>query len=98
MKRTVLALLGLWLVLSTAGCLGTAQAVDDSDPAIKARIEATLRGRTDIDSRYVSIDVNDGVVTLSGIVASPEQQRAIVRIARRTHGVEQTLDNLLLQE
>jgi osmotically-inducible protein OsmY len=97
-KRTALALLGLWLVLSTAACLGTTQAIDDSDPGIKARIEATLRGRTDIDARYVTIDVDDGVVTLSGIVETPEQKNAIVRIARRTHGVQQTLDNLLLQE
>lgn len=71
---------------------------DMSDPAIKARIEAVLRGRKDLDLRYVTVDVTAGVATLSGIVPSGEQLRSIRRLASNIHGVDQVLNNLVIQE
>lgn len=71
---------------------------DMSDPAIKARIEAVLRGRKDLDLRYVTVDVTVGVATLSGIVPNGEQLRAIRKLAANTRGVDQVLNNLVVQE
>jgi osmotically-inducible protein OsmY len=91
---------GLLLLLAFAGaaCTRVVQAEDDSDPAIKARVEMVLHGRKDIDVRYVSIDVNSGVVTISGIVPGPEQIHAIEKLVRGVPGVDQLMDNVVVQE
>jgi osmotically-inducible protein OsmY len=81
-----------------AACTRAVQPEDDSDPAIKARVETILHGRKDIDIRYISIDVNSGVVTLSGIVPAPEQIPLIERLVKRTPGVDQVMDNVVVQE
>ena len=82
----------------TAACSHTLQQEDLSDPVIKARIEQLINGRADLDLRYVSVDVNSGVVTVSGIVPSHEQRRAIERLAKSARGVDQVLNNLVIQE
>jgi osmotically-inducible protein OsmY len=84
--------------LAAAACTREIQPEDDSDPAIKARLELALRARKGLDLRYVSIDVNERLVTLSGIVPALEQLRAVERIAKTTPGVEQVMDNLVVQE
>lgn len=96
--RRILPLLLLAGLALTAACTRNVQDEDLSDPAVKARIEAQLRGLPDLDARYVSVDVNAGTATISGIVSTREQQRTIDRVARRTRGVEQVLNNLLIQE
>ena len=45
--------------------LGHVQPEDDSDAAIKARVESALSGRADIDVRYLSLDVDNRLVTIS---------------------------------
>lgn len=95
MRTTFLALAAL-LALS-AGCR-TVQAEDMSDPAVKARIEAVLRGRKDIDLKYVTVDVTSGVATLSGIVPNPDQMRLIRKLTSNVRGVDQVLNNLVVQE
>jgi hypothetical protein len=96
-KATALGLLAL-LALAGTGCTRSIQPEDDSDPAIKARVELALHGRKDLDIRYVSIDVNGGVVTISGIVPELGQIRAIERLVKNTPGVDQLMDNLVVQE
>lgn len=86
------------LALGASACRGTAQEVDYSDPATKARLEARLRGRQDLDLKYVTVDVNNGTATLSGIVPNGEQLRIIRRLAARVQGVEHVLNNLVIQE
>jgi osmotically-inducible protein OsmY len=86
------------LALAGAACASNEQAVDDSDAGIKARIEIALRGRKDVDPRFISVDVEHGVVTLSGIVPAPEQRVIIDRIVKRMSGVDTLLDNLLVQD
>jgi osmotically-inducible protein OsmY len=86
------------LLLAALGCRGTVQEIDVSDPGIKARIEAQMRGRSDLDLRYVTVDVVDGAVTVSGIVPNMTQIRAINRLVKRTKGVEAALINLVVNE
>ncbi len=97
MKVTALGPI-LLLAFAGAACMRAVQPEDDSDPAVKARVELALRGRKDIDIRFVSIDVNNGLVTISGIVPAPEQIRAIERVVKGTPGVDQLMDNLVVQE
>ena len=96
-KATALVLLAL-IALGGAACTRSIQAEDDSDPAVKARIENALQGRKDLDIRYVSIDVNGGVVTISGVVPEITQIRAIEKLVKGTPGVDQLMDNLIVQE
>jgi osmotically-inducible protein OsmY len=63
-----------------------------------ARIEAELRGRKDLDIRYVTVDVVDGAVTVSGMVPTRSQIREIDHLVKRTKGVEAALINLVLNE
>lgn len=96
--RLIFALLAACLALTAAACTRTVQDEDLSDPAVKAHIEAQLRGLADVDLKYVTIDVNSGAATISGLVPTREQMRIIERIVRRTRGVDQTLNNLVIQE
>jgi osmotically-inducible protein OsmY len=93
-KGTALAL----ILLSALACTRAVQPEDDSDPAIKARVQLALQGRADVDVRYVSVDVNGGLVTISGLVPSPEQIDTIERIVKRTPGVDQVMNNVVVQE
>jgi osmotically-inducible protein OsmY len=85
-------------LLALSACRGTTQAIDLSDPGIKARIETQLRGRKDLDIRYVTVDVTDGTATISGMVPTREQIREIDHLVKRTKGVEAALINLVINE
>ena len=97
MKGTAPALV-LLFAFGGAACTRNVQPEDDSDPAIKARIESALHGRKDIDIRFITLDVVGGVVTISGIVPAPEQIPLIERLVKRTSGVDSVLDNVVVQE
>ena len=97
MKRTALGAL-LLLVLAAGACTRNVQPEDDSDPAVKARVEIALRGRKDVEIRYVTIDVINGLVTVSGVVPAPEQIRLIQRVVQRVTGVDQVINNVVAQE
>lgn len=84
--------------LLLAACAHTTQEIDDSDPAVKARVEAALRGRSDLDLRFVTVDVENGTVTVSGLVSSQDQVRTVYILVKRTHGVDTVLNNLAVQE
>ena len=98
MKRTALGAAVFLLALAAAACTRNVQPEDDSDPAIKARVEIALRGRTDIEIRFVSVDVVNGLVTVSGVVPAPEQIRLIQRLIQRVPGVDQVMNNVVSQE
>ncbi|MBI3289572.1 MAG: BON domain-containing protein [Elusimicrobia bacterium] len=97
MRRFLLVLLAAWS-LSASACRSAQVDEDLSDSATKARVEAVLRGRKDLDLTYVTVDVTMGVATLSGIVPSPEQLRVIRKLAATVRGVDQVLNNLVIQE
>ena len=86
------------LAVGSSACRTLTQEEDLSDQATKARIEALLRGRQDLDLKYVTVDVNAGAATISGLVPNVEQLRAIRRLAAGVRGVEQVLNNLIIQE
>ncbi|MBI5240473.1 MAG: BON domain-containing protein [Elusimicrobia bacterium] len=91
-------LIALALAAGLAGCMRSVEPVDVSDPAIKARIETVLRSQPNLDLSHLSIDVDSGVVTLSGVLSSRQEQDLVTRIARRTKGVDQVLVNIIIPE
>ena len=91
----------LTAALLTAGfcsCVRNIQPVDLSDAGIKARIETALHSQPDLDLRYLTIDVDTGVVTLSGLVNTLREREVISRVARRTRGVDQVIVNVMIPE
>ncbi len=98
MRRLLFALAATLLIGSSACKSATMQEEDNSDQATKARLEAVLRGRRDLDLKYVTVDVNAGAATLSGLVPNGDQLRTIRRLAAQVRGVDQVLNNLIIQE
>ena len=86
------------LTLNAAACRSFVQEDDLSDQATKVRIESLLRGRRDLDLKYVTVDVNAGAASISGIVPNGDQLRTIRRLAAGVKGVDQVLNNLVIQE
>ncbi len=86
------------LIVGSSACRSLKPDDDLSDQATKARIEGLLRGRKDLDMKYVTVDVNGGEATLSGIVPNGEQLRSIRRLTAGVRGVEHVMNNLIIQE
>ncbi|MDP3541120.1 MAG: BON domain-containing protein [Elusimicrobiota bacterium] len=96
--RPLLLAVVIALAAGSSACRGTMQEEDLSDHATKARIESVLRGRTDLDLKFVTVDVNAGAATISGIVPNGDQLRVIRRLVARVRGVDHVLNNLIIQE
>jgi len=96
--RPLLFALAAALLVGSSACRTTGAEEDLSDQATKARIETLLRGRKDLDLKYVTVDVNGGEATLSGIVPNGDQLRSIRRLTANVRGVEHVMNNLIIQE
>jgi hyperosmotically inducible protein len=71
---------------------------DQNSPEwIVTRIQARYFADPDIGTRDIQVHVNDGVVTLSGRVASEREKQEAVGIARSVEGVAQVDDRLTVQ-
>ncbi len=84
------------LLLAFCACARPLQPEDDSDAAIRARIETIVRGRADMDLSHVTIDVYSRVVTITGIVPATDQLKQLKRLIDRVPGVEQIIDNVVV--
>ncbi|HEY2922133.1 MAG TPA: BON domain-containing protein [Candidatus Binatia bacterium] len=98
MLKTVRSLIGILIVgLLLASCQATTgktagRNVDDA--AITAAVNAAFV--TDKPSFFTRIDVdtNNGVVSLNGIVDTPEQRARAEQLASRVDGVKRVINNL----
>ena len=68
------------------------QAIDDK--MIGSKIKAKLIGEKGVPSMSIDVDVNRGIVTLSGIVDSQTIKNTIIDIARTTTGTKDVVDNI----
>lgn len=69
-------------------------AAADPDALLKA-ITQRMRRETWLDSSLVTVEVNDGVVELTGMAASADQRRALRLLVEDTPGVKAVNDNHL---
>ena len=91
------------LVVLTAmlGCAGsrtresTGQYVDDS--TITTKVKTALLADKDVSGRQVEVETFKGVVQLSGFVDSSIQKQKAEQIARRTQGVKEVKNNLIVK-
>ena len=65
--------------------------------ASDARLTELLQDNIDnagLDVSAVTFEEKQGVVTVTGRVASEKQRKALLDLVRRTHGVRQVIDHL----
>jgi osmotically-inducible protein OsmY len=86
------------MVSRMTGVVGVANRIrvraDQTVPDVGARIADALARRARRESSGISIDASDGVVTLSGTVASLADKRAVCGAAGAVRGVRQVVDRL----
>lgn len=75
-----------------AGTRSTGRYVDDK--LLLARVKAALAKDTDTTAFEINVDVNRGIVSLSGFVDSDMERSAAERVANGVNGVDKVLNNL----
>lgn len=96
MRPSLVLLLAL---AAFAGCAGPRLTEGElSDPGIKARLEAEFQAHKELDLQYVTIDVHQKIVTVSGVVNTWNERRLIERIAYTLKGPEQVLVNVAIRD
>ncbi|MFH8135424.1 molecular chaperone OsmY [Pantoea osteomyelitidis] len=68
------------------------------DSAVTAKAKAALVDDETIKSTDISVETHQGVVTLSGFVASPEQSEKAVALVKKVEGVKSVSDKLHVKE
>ncbi|MFN8525454.1 MAG: BON domain-containing protein [Chloroflexota bacterium] len=64
---------------------------------IRGEIEEALERRAEREAKRILVSVADGTVTLTGVVRSTAERRAVVGAARATSGVRDVVDRLRVQ-
>jgi hyperosmotically inducible periplasmic protein len=92
--RSLMGILLSALLLTSCQATTEDRRANVDDGAITTRVNAALV--TDKPSYFTRIDVdtNNGVVTLNGIVDSPEQRARAEQLASRVDGVKRVINNL----
>lgn len=72
-------------------------AVTAADAWLTAKIQAKYFVDDDVKGREIDVDTQNGVVTLTGAVATDAERRQAVALARNTDGVKNVTDRLEVQ-
>lgn len=80
--------------LDTAPSTSVGSAVGDA--TITSDVKARLLSDADVNGQKIGVDTHDGVVTLSGTVATLEQKSKAVELAGKAENVLRVEDNLLV--
>ena len=73
---------------------GTAAAEATGDAAITAAVKVKLAADRDLSASRINVDTSDGVVTLTGSIASPAFNEHAERLAKSVPGVKAVQTNL----
>ena len=95
--RAIFLSLAIALMLSATGCTSltgqtAGQYVDDS--TITASVKAKLVADKATNFTRVDVDTTNKVVSLNGVVASPEQKTRAEQLAMQVSGVRRVENNL----
>jgi hyperosmotically inducible protein len=74
----------------TAGKLGDTV----SDARLTAKIKSKMALDDHVKARAIDVDTSDGVATLRGSVASSDERKRAVQLARDTEGITRVVDEL----
>jgi hyperosmotically inducible periplasmic protein len=98
MKLASITLAGLLLLSGCQAMTGetAGQYVDDS--TITASVKAKLTGDKTANLTRINVDTTNRVVSLTGIVESPEQRARAEQLASQVNGVRSVKNNLQIQK
>jgi hyperosmotically inducible protein len=91
--KLVAALVALILV---AGAALAAQ--PPTDGAINDNVRIKLSGDAEVKGGALKVDVQKGVVTISGTLDTQRQKDKATRLAKKVKGVKQVINNIALKE
>jgi hyperosmotically inducible periplasmic protein len=99
--KTIIVSMMLALLLSVTGCTSltgetAGQYVDDS--TITASVKAKLVAEKVANLTRVDVDTTNRVVSLNGIVQSPDQRKRAEELALQVSGVTRVQNNLQIQK
>ena len=99
--KPILGSLAIALLLSTAGCTAmtgetAGQNVDDS--TITASVKTKLAADKIGSLTRINVDTTRQVVSLNGVVESPEQKARAEQLASQVSGVKKVNNNLQVQK
>jgi hypothetical protein len=84
------------LLLSLGMLVGCSKA--KSDAQIAGEVQGKIFSDQAIQSRQITVNSNNGIVTLSGTVASDAERAAVSQDAGQIDGVKRVVDNLQVQQ
>jgi osmotically-inducible protein OsmY len=76
----------------------TVRPATPSSGAVRAAIERALERRAEREARQITVEIHDGIVTLTGPVRSWAERRAVLGAARFTPAVRAVQDHLWPEE
>jgi osmotically-inducible protein OsmY len=82
---------------SLAGCAGKSSPRQVDDLTITARVKTALLNDPDITAPRIDVETVKGVVTLSGRVASKQEEQKAIHVARSIAGVVDVKSTLQIQ-
>jgi len=78
----------------TAGKLGDKLSNSVTDGTLTAKIKSKMALDDHVKARGINVDTADSVATLTGIVASADERRRALQLARDTEGITRVVDKL----
>lgn len=90
----------LMLGMLAAGCqtmTGKSAGENVDDAKITASVKSKLVADKAANLTRVDVDTNNGVVSLNGIVETPQQKVRAEQLAREASGVQRVVNNLQVQ-
>lgn len=88
----------LSLVLVFTGCAALGLGARPNDAELKYAILSALHDKKDLDIAHVEVDVTAGVVVVSGLASSPEQEKELESVVYHVSGVKNPVFNLAVHE
>ena len=79
---------------NTAGHIGDTM----GEAALTAKIKSKMALDDHVKARTINVDTSGGVATLSWIVASADERKRAVQLARDTEGITRVVDKLKVED
>jgi len=93
--RTVTVLVVFAILM--AACQAAFAQKRSADDEVYDRVRQRLAADRDVKGGGIDVDVKDGVVTLRGTVREDKQKTRAEHIARKTKGVKQVVNQLVVE-
>jgi hyperosmotically inducible protein len=86
----------LCAMLALAGCAGSGQKTGEyvDDSWITTKVKSEMIAEKTVDARHISVDTNNGVVTLGGSAANWAEANKAAEIAHSVKGVNRVQNNI----